>query len=267
MSKKLNTINPAIEKAFWSDKDKPIFISIASTGIEAQKDRICKLSLLNSEGFEQNFLINPNKEIQDYATKVHGIKNTDVKDSMPFEDVAEVIIKELEAHNIFIAYNFLFTFQILQNELYRTCGYKLLEENFTFIDPYLIFKKAFPYTLKNAFKLFLGKEFEEDEHLDFSASSLKNILAAQIQEFPQLFAGDLRELEHQTIGQIGVPGRWFSLKDEHFCFAQGKFKGKKINENHVDYLHWIASLEDISVSERKFIDDYCESVKVLEKSF
>jgi hypothetical protein len=40
-----------------------------------------------------------------------------------------------------------------------------------------------------------------------------------------------------------------------------KFKGKKINENHLDYLSWIASLEDISVSERKFIDEYCGSVK------
>lgn len=267
MSKKLNTTNPTVEKALWSDKDKPLFISIASTGIEAQKDRICKLSLLNSDGLERNFLINPAKEIQDYASKVHGIKNSDVKDSMPFEDVAEVIIKELEAHNIFVAYNFLFSFQILQHELYRTCGYQLLEENFTFIDPYLIFKKAFPYTLKNAFKLFLGKSFSEDEHLDFSASSVKDLLSAQIHEFPQFFAGDLREVEHQTIGQIGVPGRWFSLKDDHFCFAQGKFKGKKISENHLDYLNWIASLEDISVSERRFIDDYCGSVKTVEKSF
>ena len=261
MSKKLNILNPITEKTLWNDKDKPIFISLASTGIEPQKDRICKLSLLGSNGHEKSFLINPNKEIQEYATRVHGIKNSDLKDAMPFENIAEEVIKELEAHNVFVAYNFSFSFQILQNELYRTCGYQLLEENFTFIDPYLIFKKAFPYTLKNAAKLFLGKEYKDDEYMEFSAVKLQEILAAHIQQFPQFFEGDLRELEHQTIGQIGIPGKWFNLKDDNFCFAQGKFKGKKINENHLDYLSWIASLEDISVSERKFIDEYCGSVK------
>ncbi|NQY80310.1 MAG: 3'-5' exonuclease [Candidatus Caenarcaniphilales bacterium] len=243
-------------KAETSAAERLLFVSVAATGLDAFKDRICKISVVDHKGKEFNYLINPEISVKDYAVKAHGFTDDQLKKAQKLEDIVEELVEIIEAHNVVVAYNFSFVFQILQNELYRVCGYRLLEESFTFVDPYLIFKKLYPYSLKNAVKTFLGQDYKLNDSSAFSAKVLKDIFHAQEKNNPEFFEQGLRKLEHFTIGDIGVPGRWFSLKDDNFVFAIGKFKGKKVTEEHVDYLNWLSSLEDITVSERKFIEDF-----------
>ena len=249
-----NTINTNI-----NTEEKLLFISVAATGLDPFKDRICKISLLDSYGQEYEFLINPEMPVKDYAFKAHGLKDSALKKGEKLENISEELIEILETHDVIVSYNFSFVFQILQTELYRVSGYRFLEENYTFIDPYLIFKKLYPYNLKNAVKTFLGSDYQIKDNANFSAKVLKDIYEAQVENNSEIFGNSLRELEHNTIGDIGIPGRWFNLKEDHFVFAIGKFKGKKVTEEYQDYLNWLSSLEDITVSERKFIEDMCSS--------
>ncbi len=248
------------EKSEVNMTERLLFLSIAATGLDAFKDRICRISLVDHKGKEFNYLINPEISVKDYAVKAHGLSDAQLKKAGKFEDIVEDLLEIIEAHNVVVAYNFSFVFQILQNELYRVSGYRLLEENFTFVDPYLIFKKLYPYSLKNAVKTFLGQDYKLDDSSAFSAKVLKDIYQAQEKANPEFFEQGLRKLEHHTIGDIGIPGRWFSLKEDNFVFAIGKFKGKKVTEEHVDYLNWLSSLDDITVSERKFIEDFSINV-------
>ena len=210
-------------KAAVIDTDRALYISVASTGLDPFKDRICKLSLVDHKGKEYNFLLNPEISIKDYAFKAHGIKQEDLVHSQKLED-------------------------------------RLLEEEFVFIDPYLIFKKLYPYSLKNAVRTFLGDSYDLDTESSFSAKVLKDLLDAQKNAEPSLFDSGYRDLEHNTIGDLGIAGRWFNLKVDTFVFAQGKFKGKQVSTDHLEYLEWLASLDDITVSERKFIEDFCSQV-------
>lgn len=244
------------ENSVAEKSERLLFLSIAATGLDSLKDRICKISLMDHKGKEFNYLINPEISIKDYAVKAHGLSDKQLKQAEKLEGIVEDLVEIIEAHDVIVAYNFSFVFQILQNELFRVSGYRLLEENFTFVDPYLIFKKLYPYSLKNAVKTFLGKDYKLDDNSAFSAKVLKDIYQAQEKSNPEFFEQGLRKLEHNTIGDIGIPGRWFSLKEDNFVFAIGKFKGKKVTEEHVDYLNWLSSLDDITVSERKFIEDF-----------
>ena len=247
-------------KAAVIDTDRALYISVASTGLDPFKDRICKLSLVDHKGKEYNFLLNPEISIKDYAFKAHGINQEDLVHSQKLEDIIEDLIDIFEAHNVLVAYNYAFVFQILQTELFRVSGYRLLEEEFVFIDPYLIFKKLYPYSLKNAVRTFLGDSYDLDTESSFSAKVLKDLLDAQKNAEPSLFDSGYRDLEHNTIGDLGIAGRWFNLKEDTFVFAQGKFKGKQVSTDHLEYLEWLASLDDITVSERKFIEDFCSQV-------
>ena len=112
--------------------DRLLFVSVAATGLDASKDRICKISLIDHQGKEFEYLINPGIAVKDYAVKAHGFSDDILKKAENFENIVEEIVEIIEAHNVLVAYNFSFVFQILQSELYRVSGYRFLRRELYF---------------------------------------------------------------------------------------------------------------------------------------
>lgn len=235
---------------------KHIYIDLETTGLNPNQDRICQLGVILDDGTEINSLINPEINIPKQVSDLHGITNELVQDAPKFVDFAARLVDELEAAEVFVAYNYAFDFQFLQNELFKAVQYELREDSFVFLDPYKIFKTMFPHNLSNAYKFYTGKEFNEAHNAIHDIRATKEVLIAQQAQYPDLFAQGLKVVEQQTIGDTSILGKWFRTENSEVRFRQGKHRGETVAKVHKDYLKWIYSLEDISMSERRFISQF-----------
>lgn len=231
-----------------------IFIDLETTGLNPNQDRICQVGAILSDGSEIDSLVNPHKNIPEEVTQLTGITNEMVKDAPDFEQVAESLIKGLENAEIFVAYNYVFDFQFLQNELFNRLQYDLKEEDFIFIDPYKVFRKMFPHTLSNAYKFYTGKIFEGAHSAINDIKATKEILEKQEESYPELFSKGMKEVEKETIGDTSILGKWFKKAKEGYSFKQGKHRGELVDlSHHEGYLKWIYKLEDVTLSEKRYI--------------
>ncbi|MDD9899257.1 MAG: 3'-5' exonuclease [Candidatus Melainabacteria bacterium] len=236
--------------------EKHIYIDLETTGLNANQDRICQIGVILDDGREISSLVNPEMNIPKQVSDLHGITNERVVDAPKFVDLAAQLVEELEAAQVFVAYNYAFDFQFLQNELFRTVQYELREDSFVFLDPYKIFKTMFPHNLSNAYKFYTGKELDGAHDAINDIRATKEILAAQQNQYAELFARGLKTVEQKTIGDTSILGKWFRTENSDVCFRQGKHRGETVAKVHRDYLKWIYSLEDISMSERRFISKF-----------
>lgn len=237
---------------------KKIYVDLETTGVNAAKDRVIQIAIINDDGEEWTALLNPEMPIPAESTAIHGITDEMVKDAPVFSENADEIIALLEDADHFVAYNSLFDFQFLQAELFRANQYHLDEKNYTFIDPFKIFQKNYPHNLANAYKHYTG-EILHDAHdalIDIRATQV--ILEKQEKAHPDFFAGGYAEVEQNTLGDTSLLGRWFETKPGGIYFRQGKYKGKKLSMEYQDYLQWISKLPDITISERRFLDEYLD---------
>lgn len=230
-----------------------IFIDLETTGLNTNQDRICQIGAILNDGSEINTLINPHKNIPQEVTDITGITNDDVKDAPDLETVADQLISALEKAEAFVAYNFTFDFQVLQSELFRTVQYELKEEDFIFVDPYKIFRKMFPHTLSNAYRFYTGEQMQGAHTAIEDIRATKIVLERQQEEYPELFEKGLKQVQLETIGETSILGKWFARKGDSYSFKQGKHRGETVDQSHQNYLKWIYSLEDITMSERRYI--------------
>lgn len=232
-----------------------IYFDFETTGLDPKVDRICQIGALLPDGTELDVLVNPESVIPQSAIDCHGITNEMVLSAKYFRDYAELLLKSLAQAKYFVAYNFVFDFQFLQYELHRATGHILRESDFTFIDPYLIFKKAFPHSLANAYKFYFSREFTGMHNAINDIRATKEVFLAQIARHQDLFSKGWSDLESETLGfRKGILGKWFKTEDSKVIFAQGKYKGAVVSiSEHNSYLKWILGLDDISLSERAFI--------------
>lgn len=238
--------------------EQHIYIDLETTGLNPNTDRICQLGVILTDGTEINSLINPKMQIPQATTDLHGITNEMVKDAPGFEELAGQLVDHLEAAEVFVAYNYAFDFQFLQNELFKTVQYELKESDFVFLDPYKIFRTMFPHNLSNAYKFYTGQEMQGAHSAIHDIRATKVVLEAQETQYPDLFAKGLKEVERITIGDTSILGKWFKAQDDLISFKQGKHRGETVAKIHKDYLKWIYSLEDITMSERRFIAAYID---------
>lgn len=236
---------------------KQIFIDLETTGLNPANDRICQIGAILPNGEEIDTLINPQVPIPQATTEIHGITNDMVKTAPLLKDVAPQLISALQEAEIFVAYNFVFDFQVLQYELLRAAQYSLDESDFTFIDPYKIFRKMFPHNLSNAYHFYTGKIMEGAHSAILDVRATREVLAKQAEIYQELFAKSPKEIETYTIGDTSMIGKWFEkIADNKFKFKQGKFRGAVVGPEHKDYLKWIYGLEDTSFSEKRYISSF-----------
>lgn len=234
-----------------------VFVDLETTGTNPAKDRICQIAIIKIDGSEWDSYVNPQMPIPQDSIQIHGITDAMVKDSPKFEDIADIVIQTLEEAEIFVAYNALFDFQVLQYELFNTVKYNLCERDFIFVDPYKIFKTQFPQNLSNAYKFYTGKDLVNAHSAIVDIRATKEILDKQKLAYPEFFKQPPKLIEEQTLGDMSIIGKWFKQEKGKIVFSQGKFKGIKVEtglRDHANYLKWIHGLEDTSLSEKRYIE-------------
>ncbi len=104
-------------------------IDCETTGLDPQKDRIISLAVVLADLREQaqdtrhlEITIDPGVSIPADATKIHGIRNEDVKGNDKFEDVAEQLM-DFVSDRPLMGFNVTFDKQFLNAELKRN-GFK-----------------------------------------------------------------------------------------------------------------------------------------------
>lgn len=120
--------------------DNLLYFDIESTGLEIHKEKIITISFIFNDK-EKTLYINPNKPIPESASRIHGIKDDDVKDWKPFKEYAGQIYELLNKCDGYVGYNIRkYDVPLLAMELLR-CGYDL--PNKTIIDVYEVCEGLF----------------------------------------------------------------------------------------------------------------------------
>ncbi len=100
-------------------------VDIETTGGDPRRDKITEIGIVIMEDQEQvdkySTLINPERSIPEFITRITGITNEMVASAPKFYEVAKEIVQKTEGA-IFVAHNVRFDYQFLQNE-FKQLGY------------------------------------------------------------------------------------------------------------------------------------------------
>lgn len=100
-------------------------VDIETTGSKPDYDKIIEIAIYLHDGKQivDAFcsLVNPERYIPDFITKLTGISNAMVADAPKFYEIAKKIVEFTEGH-IFVAHNVHFDYSFLKNE-FRNLGY------------------------------------------------------------------------------------------------------------------------------------------------
>jgi len=142
--------------------NKPlIFFDIESTGINVGQDRIIEICFYKvfPDGKKEvkTYLINPERHIPEESTKIHGIKDEDIKDKPTFKQIAGEL-NALIGNADLAGYNSnKFDVPLLAEEFLKA-GVDFDISNRRFVDVMNIFHKMESRTLKAAYKFYCGRE-------------------------------------------------------------------------------------------------------------
>lgn len=108
-----------------SQADKYTIIDIETTGGDPRTDRITEIAIYLHDGEEviDEFvsLVNPEKPIPEFITKITGINNDMVRDAPKFYEIAKRIV-EITEGAVFVAHNVRFDYSFVQKE-FRSLGF------------------------------------------------------------------------------------------------------------------------------------------------
>ena len=238
-----------------------IFVDLETTGTNPEEDKIVQIGAIyyDDQGvrYELDELVNPEVDIPEAVSQVHGIREEDVADSFTFRELMKStdFLQWLETSQAFVAYNALFDFQFLQNEL-SALGYDIDISEFAIIDPLKIFQKHFNHQLDNAYRYYCDKELIGGHSAIVDIKATEEVLSAQLNKYQEEYQGKTwQDIQGATYGERIVPGKWFKVDGKDFIFKMGKFRGQKASSEHLDYLKWMRNNVDLTRAEKDLIDD------------
>ncbi len=211
---------------------KPLaFIDLETTGVNPGLDRIVEIAIVKilTDGTKsvKRRLINPEIPIPKGASDVHGITDEMVKDAPTFKQVAHELKQMLDGCD-FAGYNSnRFDIPLLMEEFLRA-QVDFDMKNRKLLDVQTIYHKMEPRTLSAAYKFYCGKTLDDAHSAEADATATSAILAAQIEQYPEL--GNNVDSILKVIGEDQVVdfARRFVLENGVEVFNFGKHKGRPV---------------------------------------
>lgn len=255
--------------------NKPLIIfDIESTGVSVGQDKIIEICLYkvfpdgNTE--IKTYRINPERPIPEETTKIHGIKDDDVKDKPTFKQLSGEI-------NAFIGNSDLagynsnkFDVPILVEEFLKA-GVDFDISNRKFVDVMNIFHKMEPRTLKGAYKFYCGKDLINAHSAEADTTATYEILLAQLKMYDGVeyedregnkstpVINDIKALHDFTRNSkwVDMVGHLVYNDNNQECINFGKHKGRiaaEIFKAEPSYFSWMMNA-DFPMSTKKIITE------------
>lgn len=230
--------------------DKPIiFFDLETTGANAHVDKIVEVSAmkLSPEGNKEFKAkrLNPEMPIPEEATKIHGIKDEDVKDCPTFKQIAKSLYEffgDCHLGGYGITH---FDIRVLQNEFERV-GIEFTVDGKALIDAKSIYFIDEPRDLSAALKYYCNKEIESHHSAKADVDSSIEVLLGQFEKNKDKLPGDIYELNNycnpKKPEDVDRDGKFKWFNNEVIVGFGKKHNGKTLKEivkTDSGYLEWI----------------------------
>lgn len=255
--------------------NKPlIFFDIESTGVNVGQDKIIEICFYKvfPDGRKEvkTYLINPERHIPEESTKIHGIKDEDVKDKPTFKQIAREL-NALIGNSDLAGYNSnKFDVPLLVEEFLKA-GVDFDISNRKFIDVMNIFHKMESRTLKAAYKFYCGKDLINAHTAEADTTATYEILLAQLERYNGVeyedhegnksipIVNDVRALHEfsKHSNWVDMVGHIVYNDKKEECINFGKYKGRVVTElfkTDPSYFAWMMNA-DFPLSTKKVITE------------
>ena len=244
-------------------KNPLVFLDLETTGINVVTDRIVEIALLkiNADGSEEERVlkINPQMPIPAEATRIHGIRDDDVKNAPTFKEVAKSLAKFIEGCDLAGFNSNRFDIPLLAEEFLRADVDVDLKKK-KFIDVQAIFHKMEKRTLAAAFKFYCNQELIDAHSAMADARATYDVLKAQLDLYQNAEFEDSRGAKSVPIvnnveklsefssydRNVDYMGRVIYDENNVEVFNFGKNKGipvEKVFREQPGYFGWILNGE------------------------
>ncbi len=210
------------------------FIDLETTGINVVTDRIVEIAILranpNGSSDTKEWRVNPTIPIPPEVTRVHGIKDEDVKDCPTFIDLAKDIYTFISNADIAGYNSNKFDVPLLIEEFTRA-GIILDLSTRKLIDVQNIFHKMEKRTLGAAYKFYCDKDLTNAHSAGADTNATFEVLKAQLDKYPDL-KNDVDALaQFSSMNRnVDLSGRIVFNEQGMEVFNFGKHKGKTVKD-------------------------------------
>ena len=225
-------------------------LDIKATGTRPDADRIVQVGIIRIEpgGCDPTRIgriVNPGVPIPPEAAAIHGITDDDVEGRMPFEEVADYILRLLDGADLAGFGIARFNLPLLAAEM-RRAGHDFSVAGRSVVDAMRIFHDRERRDLAAAVRLYCGREHSEAHSALADAEAALAVLDAQVERYglPRTVRG-----LHEASTDLDVGGRLRS-DGGRVVLAFGKHRGRPLEDVAVrdaDYLRWFLAQD--------FLDD------------
>ena len=244
---------------------RPVIIfDLETTGLDQAQDRIVQMSIIkqfpgtDKKAVRVTRYVNPECEIPEEVTKIHGVTNEMVKDAKTFKEMAQGIADFIKGCDV-IGYNSnRFDVPFLQYEFERAEIYDALDD-VEFIDVFNLYCKFNPRTLEQAYADYCGKVLDAHK-ADADALATWEVLEALIKEHgdeieeesPDGPTVDVLAQMSKKSKNIDILGVIIENADGVPVFAIGKHKGKPVKSQRA-YCKWMIEKGDFSENTKNVV--------------
>ena len=220
-----------------------IFFDIETTGLNVAECRIVQLAIVkcmpDGEILKKSRLINPECDIPQETTDIHGITNEMVKDQPPFKLLANSLCKFLSDSDLggFNCNNF--DIPVLCEEFAR-CDIEFPTPETKVIDVGNIFKKFEQRTLVAAMQFYCNQDLKDAHNAEADAVATQVVFNAQCEKYEELQDKDVNEIADfcKMDNRADYAGKIIEDENGDYLYAFGRSKGKKISED-LDFAEWM----------------------------
>lgn len=230
---------------------KPIvFFDLETTGINIATDRIVEISILkiypNGNKESKTWLVNPEIEIPEEASAIHGITNEKVVTEPTFKELAPKVDELIKGCDLAGFNSNRFDIPLLAEELMRV-GIDFDMSNRKAVDVQVIFHKKEQRTLSAGYKFYCGKELEDAHSAEADTLATYEILKAQLDKYDDIenSIDALSEFSSHTKRADFAGFILFNDKKQEI-FSFGKYKGRTVEDvlkENPGYNSWIQNAD------------------------
>ncbi|TYA71377.1 3'-5' exonuclease [Seonamhaeicola marinus] len=230
---------------------KPIcFFDLETTGVNISKDRIVEISILkvypNGKEETKTWLVNPEIQIPEDITAIHGISNEDVANKPTFKELAKEVYNLIKDSDLGGFNSNRFDIPLLAEEMLRA-DIDFDMKNRLAIDVQTIFHKMEQRTLSAAYKFYCDKNLEGAHSAEADTKAAYEVLKAQIERYDEVENNTKFLAEFSSRKQFAdFAGFIVFNKEGEECFSFGKHKGKKVEDvlaSEPGYFGWVLNAD------------------------